>query len=182
MAMPLCNPQPGFSYGEHDASAPLPTPPTHVRQGKIWLPGQYLVPSVFQRHAAKDQLLPTFYKISPKDVLYDLGEFSGNTFIQLIQGAQVRKRSTRFVAAVMLLSLATISLVMSGASVCHGRPAQEWSLSRIPPQNRVQRLWGPYSPYYSAEPYTLPPDDCQITQVIYSVQMLLYVITNVSAG
>ncbi|KAF9477838.1 phytase [Pholiota conissans] len=38
-------------------------------------------------------------------------------------------------------------------------------LSVLPQDLPIQHSWGAYTPYFSAEPYTPPPDGCHITQV-----------------
>ena len=140
----------------------------HVRLAEKLLPSSYQAPVSFRPHDAKGKCEATLPTKAPDGVLYDSGGWiNGGYFIPSSLWSQSRKKVACLI--IMLVSLASISLVVSGAAVCRG------SVLGVPfgrsddTSASIQKSWGAYSPYYSANAYTPPPNNCQITQVSHTV-------------
>ncbi|KIM38767.1 hypothetical protein M413DRAFT_241634 [Hebeloma cylindrosporum] len=66
----------------------------------------------------------------------------------------------------MLFSLAAIwYLTLRNGLLCQASSSASNDLAKDFPLPEIQRFWGSYTPYFSAQPYTPPPSNCRISQV-----------------
>jgi hypothetical protein len=73
----------------------------------------------------------------------------------------------------MLLSLAAIwFLAFRNGLLCQASSSNSHYLVKGFPPSEVQHSWGAYSPYFSVEPYTLPPPNCRISQVRWGNRLI----------
>ncbi len=90
----------------------------HVRLAKKLLPSSYQEPVSVRPHDAKGKYEATLRTKAPDGVLYDFGGWNNSGyFIPSSLWSQSRKKVA---CLVMLVSLASISLFVSGAAVCRG--------------------------------------------------------------
>lgn len=77
-----------------------------------------------------------------------------------------RKMTIVVGSTTMLLSLAAIwFLTLRNGLLCRASPSNPYQLVKENPPPEVQHSWGAYTPYFSVEPYILPPPNCRISQV-----------------